>query len=399
MIFSRKFGAGDEIFRIGDQGRDAYFIESGSVEISVLRSGEESVIAKLGVGEIFGEMSMIDDAPRSATVTAVTDTEVIIIQPSRFLKPLDSVDPMMNLILRIVLARLRDAQHQLAGMSDRPEVIDASISEIRELAFKRISFEKEMREAIDGNQFVMHYQPIITLDGGHIAGFEALMRWNKPNGEFISPNEFIRLAEDTGLIVELGRIAMADGLREQKLFAEHFARVFPDLPAPFMSINVSGLQLSDFAEIDNIAGMIKESGVTPADIKLEITETLMVENFSQATDALNMLKDIGVLIAIDDFGTGYSSLSYLHQFPLDTLKIDRAFVTNMSVSESSRRVVLSVIQLAHALEMTIVAEGIEETAQMDDLRELGCQYGQGYLMSKPLTAEDIIALIESKPAW
>lgn len=399
MIFSKKYAAGEEIFRIGDQGRNAYFIESGNVEISVLRDDRETVIAKLGVGEIFGEMSMIDDAPRSATVTAVVDTEVIVIQRSRFLKPLESVDPMMNLILRIVLARLRDAQHQLSGMASKPGDLDANLGEIRELAFKRISFEKQLLQGIEDDEFVMHYQPIVALDGGHIAGFEALMRWTKADGGFVSPAEFIPLAEETGLIIELGRIALSDGLREQRRFAEHFAAAFPELPPPFMSINVSGLQLADSAEIDHLAGMITESGADPAQIKLEITETLMVENFTQAIEALNKLKEIGVSLAIDDFGTGYSSLSYLHQFPLDTLKIDQAFVANMDTSQNSRRVVLSIAQLAHALEMSIVAEGIEEKPQMDALRALSCQYGQGYLMSKPLPADEIVKLIESKPGW
>ncbi|NQU58197.1 MAG: cyclic nucleotide-binding domain-containing protein, partial [Rhodospirillales bacterium] len=164
MIFSKKFAAGEEIFRIGDQGRNAYFIESGAVEISVRRDDADVVIAELSVGEIFGEMSMIDDAPRSATVTAVVDTEVIVIQRSRFLKPLQSGDPMMNLILRIVLARLRDAQHQLSGLVSAPGEIDANLGEIRELAFKRITFEREMMQGIEDNEFVMHYQPIIALD-------------------------------------------------------------------------------------------------------------------------------------------------------------------------------------------------------------------------------------------
>lgn len=166
-----------------------------------------------------------------------------------------------------------------------------------------------------------------------------------------------------------------------------------------MSVNVSGLQLSELSEIDRLADIIDASGTPPGDIKLEITETLMVENFDHAKAALDKLKDLGVLIAIDDFGTGYSSLSYLHQLPFDTLKIDRVFVTNMDKSESSQRIVRSIAQLALALDMNIVAEGIEEQAQMDALRDLGCQYGQGFFMSKPLTADAAHELIDSKAIW
>ena len=166
-----------------------------------------------------------------------------------------------------------------------------------------------------------------------------------------------------------------------------------------MSVNVSGLQLADMDEIDLLAGIINKSGADPATVKLEITETLMMEDPDHAADALNKLKALGVMIAIDDFGTGYSSLSYLHQFPLDTLKIDRAFVINMNKSKSSNRIVRSIANLALSLEMDIVAEGIEEKTKMDDLRGLGCQYGQGYFMAKPMPADDIIELIESRPNW
>ena len=398
FITSKKFAAGEEIFGIGDRGRHAYFIEDGSVDVSILKDGKSIVIAELGVGEIFGEMSMIDDAPRSATVTAKTDTEVIQIQRSRFIQPLQSKDPMMDLLLRIVLARFRDAQRQMSGIRAQPDNVDASLEEIRSLAFKRIHSERELRRGLDAGEFEMHYQPIVDLISGRMAGFEALMRWKKGDG-YISPGEFIPLAEATGLIIELGRFALEKALEDQKRFLGDFAKAFPDLAAPFMSVNVSGLQLADMDEIDLLAGIINKSGADPATVKLEITETLMMEDPDHAADALNKLKALGVMIAIDDFGTGYSSLSYLHQFPLDTLKIDHAFVINMSKSKSSNRIVRSIANLALSLEMDIVAEGIEEKTQMDDLRGLGCQYGQGYFMAKPMPADDIIELIKSRPNW
>ena len=399
MIFSRRFAAGEEIFRMGNRGRNAYIIERGKVAISATREGENVFSAELGKGEIFGEMSMIDDAPRSATATAIEDTEVIVIQRSRFIQPLASTDPLMNMLLRVVLTRFRDAQRQLSGMKTVSGEIDPSLEKIRSLALRRINIEKDMRKGLEAEEFEMHYQPIVTLDGGHIAGFEALMRWRTKDGEYMSPMEFIPLAEDTGLIVELGRWALEIGLQNQHRFASRFGAVFPDLPPPFMSVNVSALQFSELSEIDQLATIIEQSGVDPAYIKLEITETLLVEEPDHAAAALKKIKGLGVSIAIDDFGTGYSSLSYLHQYPLDTLKIDRSFVINMDKSENSRRIVSSVVQLALALEMDIVAEGVEEKTQMDALRELGCQYGQGYYMAKPATAEKTVELIESRPSW
>ena len=162
-----------------------------------------------------------------------------------------------------------------------------------------------------------------------------------------------------------------------------------------MSTNVSGLQLSDLEEIDRIAEIIHRSGVGLTQVKLEITETLMVENPTHAAEALKKLKALGLSLAIDDFGTGYSSLSYLHMFPLDTLKIDRAFVNSMDDSESSRRIVHSIVGLASALEMNIVAEGIETETQADALKALACHYGQGCFFAKPQPAQSILELIRA----
>ena len=399
IVYSKTYAAGEEVFRIGDRGHNAYFIESGRVEVSVGSNGNKIVIAELGVGEIFGEMSMIDDAPRSATVTAMVATEAIVIERSRLVKPLSSADPMTNLLLRVVLTRFRDATRQLSGLRSKSDEDDASLNEIRSLAFERINSEMKLRQALDNEEFEMHYQPLVTLDGGHVGGFEALIRWRKSDGGFVSPVEFIPLAEETGLIVELGRWVLERSLRDQIVITDLYTSLWPDLPLPFMSVNVSGMQLSDLAEIDILAGIINKSDANPDQIKLEITETLMVENADHAADALRKLKSIGVSIAIDDFGTGYSSLSYLHQFPLDTLKIDRVFVNNMDKSKNSQRIVNSIVQLALALDLDIVAEGIEELEQMVALRDLGVQYGQGFYMAKPQTVESVLELLESRPDW
>ena len=399
MIYSKSFAAGEEIFRIGDHGRNAYMIERGEVQISNIQDGQEVVIATLGAGEIFGEMSMIDEAPRSATVRAAVNTDVIVIQRARYMGNLRSDSPMMNLIIRVILNRFRETQHLLVGKKIPDSGNDPSLDEIRDLAFSRINIEKDMRTALENNEFEMHFQPIVSLEDGHIAGFEALMRWIKADGTFISPVDFIPLAEETGYIVELGRWALETSLEQHKTIMSEFEKSFPEKSLPFMSVNVSGLQLSELKEIDTLAEIISNSGVNPANIKLEITETMMVENFAHATEALKKLKALGTSIALDDFGTGYSSLSYLHQFPLDTIKIDRTFVVNMDKSKNSLRVVNGIAQLALALETNIVAEGIEEKAQMETLKDLGCQYGQGYYMSRPLNYDSAIEIIQKKTTW
>ena len=398
-IYSRLYNAGDIIFRRGEPGEHAYFIEKGAVDVIIEKDGEDIVLARLGPGEIIGEMSMIDDAPRSADVVATEETELIVIQRSRVIKPLTSADPMMNLILRVVLTRFRNAQNRYSGLNVAADQKNSSLEEIRAMAFQRIHDERDLMSALEAQEFRMHYQPIISLDTGKIAGFEALMRWEKSDGSFVSPGHFIPLAEHTGLIVELGRFALETSLSDQAAFSEAFAQMHPDDALPFMSTNVSGLQLSDLNEIDRIGGIIHDSGVDLEQVKLEITETLMVENPDHAADALKKLKALGISLAIDDFGTGYSSLSYLHMFPLDTLKIDRAFVNSMDETENSRRIVHSIVGLAHALWMNIVAEGIENEAQQAKLQELGCHYGQGYLFAKPQSAADALHLINSGKSW
>lgn len=395
MVFTKTFRAGEEIFRIGEPGSDAYIVQSGAVEVAAPSNGQKRVIARLERGEIFGEMSMIDDAPRSATVTALEDTELVVIHRDRIMQPMRSADPLMNMMLRVILTRFRDAQGQLIDLRAEQGGPDPTLDEVRDLVMHRITVERDMRKGLSDTEFELHYQPIVDLEAGHIVGFEALMRWRKSNGERPSPMEFIPLAEETGLIVELGRMALAQGLKDQAIMAEAFARIAPDLPAPFMSVNVSGLQFSQLSEIDMLADIIQASNVEPTFIKLEMTESLLIEEPEHAAQALERLKGLGVSIAIDDFGTGYSSLSYLHQFPFDTLKIDRAFVNNMDRSENSARIVNGIAQLGHALDMKIVAEGIEETKQVKGLLDLGCHYGQGYHMAKPAPLDETLALIEN----
>ena len=392
-IYSKTFAPGEDIIQIGDAGRNAYFIENGSVEVTLPGKDGIEVLAKMGKGEIFGEMSIIDDAPRSATVTAKENTEVIVIELSRYMQSLESSNPMMHLILRLVLSRFRQASPQTKDGITTSVTENNSMNEIRSLALEKIRFEREMRDGLKAKEFEIHYQPIIALEEGKIAGFEALMRWHKGN-KFISPGHFIPLAEETGLIVELGRVALKTGLQDHI----QFTNILEENSA-FMSINLSGLQISDLQEIERLAAVIKESDLIPAQIKLEVTETLMLEDFLHAKETLQKFKNLGVSIALDDFGTGFSSLSYLHQLPLDTLKIDQAFVNDMNKTKKSMRVVESIASLALSLNMNIVAEGIENKEQYRILKDLGCQFGQGFYMSRPLPKEEIQKLLLTRPTW
>ncbi len=225
--------------------------------------------------------------------------------------------------------------------------------------------------------------------------YEALMRWTHPERCFTSPGEFISLSEEASIIIEMGRWALEKGLSDHLTMLDAFAEAFAGKKPPFVSINISGRQLLELAETDTMRDIIANSRVEPGQINIEVIENLMVHDAGHAAVALEKLKDLGILLTIDDFGTGYSSLSYLHRFPFDTLKIDRAFVVNMSKDEASRKLVHAIAGMAIDLELDIVAEGIVERHEYDALTGCGCHYGQGYFMARPSPISNIIELLEN----
>ncbi len=256
--------------------------------------------------------------------------------------------------------------------------------ELQTRATSRLKLENELREALKNKELSLNYEPIICLQNGHLVGFEALCRWNHPTRGIISPIEFIPLAEETGLIVPLGNWVLKEACTSLKILKDKY----PGVSNITINVNISGLQLLQDDFIATIHEALVHSGLTGNQLKLEITETMLIENAELARDILLDLKSIGISLAIDDFGTGYSSLSYLNQFPIDTLKIDKSFINRMNTTKDSYKIVHIITTLAQTLGMELVAEGIEHESQVVALKKLGCQTGQGFLFSKPLTFED-----------
>jgi diguanylate cyclase (GGDEF)-like protein/PAS domain S-box-containing protein len=250
-------------------------------------------------------------------------------------------------------------------------------------AINLLQMETDMRRALEREEFILHYQPIVALDNFRLRGFEALVRWQHPERGFISPMDFIPVAEETGMIVPLGEWVMREACRQMN----GWQRMFPLQHPLFITVNLSSKQFSQNALISTFAMILQETGVKPHSVKLEITESVVMENIDTATDMLRQLRSLGVKLAIDDFGTGYSSLSYLHRFPIDTLKIDRSFVTRMSENNENTEIVRTIVVLAQNLGMDVVAEGVETNEQLVLLQKLGCENGQGYFFSKPVNAD------------
>ncbi|MBK07107.1 MAG: two-component system response regulator [Deltaproteobacteria bacterium] len=265
--------------------------------------------------------------------------------------------------------------------------------EMHEEALVRLRMENDLRRAIRDKEFVLYYQPIIDLRTKDIKGFEALIRWIHPTKGFISPGDFIPLAEETGLIVQIGEIVLEEACHQLK----RWQKVFPQYADMDMSVNVSAKQFFDSDWVDFVAKTLNTTGIAPKQLRLEITESVLMENPKRMNAQMHKIKQLGVGLHMDDFGTGYSSLSYLHQFPIDTLKIDRSFIKEIGTNKRIE-IVRTIVSLASQLKMDVIAEGIETQQQLEWLEQLQCPFGQGYFFERPLSPKDARKYIQKKAA-
>jgi diguanylate cyclase (GGDEF)-like protein len=280
-------------------------------------------------------------------------------------------------ILRDADTAMYRAKQQGKGCS---VIFDATM---RTDAMRRLKLQTDLRLALDRGEFHLNYQPIVELNTHQITGFEALLRWSHPQEGNISPAEFVPVAEEAGLIVSIGEWVLREACRQLYQWKQQF----PQHSHLMMSVNLSSQQFTTnlSQQIDEI---LSETAIVGADLKLEITETAIMNDPNLAIRTLNELKQRDIIICIDDFGTGYCSLGYLHQFPVDILKIDRSFVSRMSVAEDKREIVKIIMALANSLGMDAIAEGIETLEQLSQLQRLQCKYGQGYFFAKPLSSAE-----------
>jgi diguanylate cyclase (GGDEF)-like protein len=293
---------------------------------------------------------------------------------------------------------LRDAHTAMyrakaLGMG-RYQVFNASM---HDLAVERLQLETDLRMALKRREFLLHYQPFVCLTSGRIIGFEALVRWLHPERGLVSPVKFIPVAEETGAIVPLGEWVLEEACRQLRLWEGMF-----DFDRPLiMSVNLSGKQFAQPDLVQRIQAILKATGLSAQSLKLEITESVVMDDVESAIAVLKHMKALNVKLGIDDFGTGYSSLSYLSRFPTDTLKVDKSFVGRMELESEGENVAIvrTIVTLAHALGMDVIAEGVETAAQLARLRSIGCEYGQGYFFAKPLPSDDATALMASEPRW
>jgi diguanylate cyclase (GGDEF)-like protein/PAS domain S-box-containing protein len=287
---------------------------------------------------------------------------------------------------------LRDADTAMyrakAQGKGRHEVFDKVM---HSRAISLLQLENDLRRAIEREEFVIHYQPIVNLKAGHISGFEALVRWQHPERGLVSPTEFIPVAEETELIIPIGNWVLRESCRQIRQWQLESPATTP----LSISVNLSSKQFKQVGLVESIQQTLQEMNLDPGSLRLEITESVVMENIEMATAMLRQLRSLGIQLSIDDFGTGYSSLSYLHRLPVNNLKIDRSFVSRMRPGNENSAIVQTVITLARNLNMETVAEGIETEEQLTQLKALACDYGQGYLFSKPVMAEAASGLLKN----
>lgn len=386
-------GPNETIFHEEDICDSAYVIEQGTVEVSVIRRGRKIVLGRRGVGEVFGEMAIIDERRRSATITTLEPCRLIRVTREQLHNRINQADPVLRMYLGIILERFRTTLKglqtiELGNSSDAPQfgAMEDGLgmaSNDYKYAINEIKLEEELNDALHHDDFALHYQPIIDLRTKRLVGFESLLRWQHAERGLLLPGDFLATAEASGLIVPIG----ARVFRNACGFLGRLAALYPAPPGVeelFVSINISARDFTNPHFVDDVGRMTRDAGVSPSQVKLEVTETTLVSQPEVVAEALTQLSDRGHSIAIDDFGTGYSSLSYLHKFPFDTLKIDRGFVQNLSSSDKNDKIVASIATLANHLNLAVVAEGVETRAQERTIVDLDCTFAQGYLYAHPM---------------
>ncbi len=371
---------------LGHQAGDTALTKVAERLIAIVRPGD--TLARIG-GDEFVMLCAGTDGARGATAVARRILDA-------FERPfaLDGHEVALGASIGIATSLGHDEPHQVLDHADTAmyeakhegkgrfaihDEVDQS------LALERLDTEEALRRAIENDELRLHYQPELDLDSGAIVGFEALVRWQRPDGRLVSPGEFIPLAEETGLIVEIGRWVISEACRQAARW-----RVLrtPEQEPVRIWVNLSARQLGDPHLIDYVQGAVAEAGISTDEICLEITESALMGDAESASEQLDELRRLGISLGIDDFGTGWSQFAYLQRLPLDVLKIDRSFVAGLGTDANAATIVAAIIDLAHALGMIVIAEGVETIEQLRVLEELDCDQALGFYFSEPREAAE-----------
>lgn len=392
-ITQGKIQPGEEVFHQGDKRDYAYLLADGEIEILHHINGEEIVKDVLGPGELFGEMALMEDGPRTATARAKTKATLFVIPKGIIHDRLELLDPVVGSLFALLIDRYRHARlwekprlQRVIGDRHEMDVDSKLIAQLKlfqERAIDELNTEDRISQAITNQEFLAHLQPIVSLHDQSITGFETLIRWNDPTKGLVSPDQFIPVAERTNLVQHLDRMMLNNASDLLPALSELIGEKI------FISVNFSGASFIDEDVVANVREALDTHNIDAENIKLEITESALIDDPDNARKTLSKLKDLGVTIALDDFGTGYSSLSYLHRFPIDSIKIDKSFIQDMHNDAKSKEVVQAIVNMAEIFDLDVIAEGIEDVSDIPVLIHMGCEMGQGYAFGKPLDPAEI----------
>lgn len=380
-------GAGRVIYEKGTEPDRAYLVLTGTVDLNVEGPRPAGVPLDRSAGEVFGELALIGDGTRTETAVARTDCTLLAFTSAQVAARLADADPLLRIALSALATRCRQAACHALDLADRPgagPVLPVWQAHAR-AAHALLAFEHELRAGLDRGELTLFYQPIVRLATGRLAGFEALVRWQHPQRGLLAPGDFIELAEASGVITDITKFCLRSVAAEFPLLQAAALTNPAHAESLFVSVNVSGIDLEQDAFAARAVSILCDGGVAPEDVRLEVTESILMKDPERCAATLRNCRDQGLGIAIDDFGTGYSSLQYLNALPITVLKMDRSFCRSMLSDSAGRTITGAILHLGRDLGLSVIAEGIETAAQSEGLRAMGCDLGQGYLFSPPMS--------------
>jgi EAL domain-containing protein (putative c-di-GMP-specific phosphodiesterase class I) len=390
MAIRRELFAGEVLYRQGDPSDCAWLVEHGTVELVSVQGRREISHGVLGPGELIGELGMLDGAPRSATAIARGDAVLLAIEHDQFLDRLESGDPIVRTLVDSLLRRTRSIIASLPADVPLPAE-DVSCDDPTERSgIEKIRLETHLREALDAGTLEVRYQPLYDIPAGRVTSYEALVRWDLPGRGAVSPAEFIKLAEETSLIVPVGEYVLDRVL--DVLSGLHAATLRDDsaAPLPSIAVNLSAKQLVEPGMARQIVARVERAQLPAGALKLEVTESRMLD-YGPVHAVMQHCRSHGIPFALDDFGTGYSNLTHLYKLDFEFIKVDQAFARHMFEAPRAMALVESIVAMAHALGAQVITEGVETPQQLQRLRELGVRYAQGYLIGQAQPAAAVLS--------
>lgn len=379
----RELFAGEVLYRQGDPSDCAWLVESGSIELTASRGGDEVAHGVLGPGELLGELGLLESASRTATATAQVETVLLAIDHDLFVERLDKCDPIVRALVGGLRRRARNLLAALPpGVTPPPEDLPGDDAGER-IGIDKIRLEAQLREALQDGTLQVHYQPIYDIRSGKVTSYEALVRWELPGKGPVSPADFIKLAEETSLIVPVGEYVLDQVI-------DVLVQLHREPDAPSIAVNLSARQLVEPGMARQVVSRIQRAGLPQGALKLEVTESRMLD-YSQVATVMEHCRAHGVPFALDDFGTGYSNLTHLHRLHFEYVKVDQGFVRSMFSSQRAMAIVDAIVAMAHGIGAEVVMEGVETREQLQRLRELEVRYAQGWLVGKAQSAAAVLS--------